>query len=425
VNREILPTSNIDATVRLPGSKYIANRLIPLCALAKSQSNLTNVVDNNDINTAIKGLSELGYLFLKQENKLVVLPRAKSLDRPANLYTAHSGTFSRFVCAIAALEKQPVFITCSDKMATRPMSELFNCLKQLQVTIGSKPGSISQFLPATIKGPFEGDECDLDASRSSQYLSALLVIAPLLDNGLKIHLSGELVSKAYVDMTIKLMAKMGVQVEQANNTFSVEPEQSYQGIEYEIPCDPVSSTYFIAAVAIAGGRVTIEGFDFDSVQGESEFSQVLEAMGAKVERNNNQLTIVSNAELNAIEVDMGNMPDAVQTLAVVACFAKGTTRITNIAHLAYKESNRIEDTATELRKVGIKVKSGIDFLEIVGGKTEAAVINTHDDHRMAMSMALLGIRTSGIKILDAQVVEKSFPEYWGYLTQIGLKSKAI
>ncbi len=421
MNREIIPTTSINAEIRLPGSKYIANRLLPLCALAKSQSILTNVVDNNDINTAIEGLSQLGYLFFKQKGQLVISPRQAKLDQAVNLYTAHSGTFSRFVTAIAALESFPVNINCSAKMATRPMLELFDSLKQLSVKVDSD----NQCLPAIITGPIQTDFCRLDASRSSQYLSALLMIAPLLGNGLKIQLNGELVSRAYVDMTIKLMAKLGVVVIEKDGLFTVEANQSYQGINYEIPCDPVSSTYFMAAAAISAGKITIKGFDFDSVQGESKFYQVLESMGVKVELNlaKNELTVIGNDDLKAIEVDMGTMPDAVQTLAIIACFAKGQTKITNIAHLAYKESNRIEDTATELRKTGIKVKTTCDSLIIDGGLVLGAELNTHEDHRMAMSLALLGIKTKDIKIINAQVVEKSFPDYWDYLSQIGINSK--
>ena len=206
MNRVIKPHKPIGGSVRLPGSKYIANRLVPLAAMASTPSVITNVVDNQDINTAIKGLSALGYQFEQSEDRLGVSPRTQSVRKPVTLYTAHSGTFSRFVTAIAALESQPVTITCSDKMATRPMIEIFDALKQLGVSIESS----NDRLPATIKGSVKGDICKLDASRSSQYLSALLIIAPFLKDGLKIKLDGELVSRAYVDMTINLMEKLGV-----------------------------------------------------------------------------------------------------------------------------------------------------------------------------------------------------------------------
>lgn len=421
MNRIILPAETISGKIRLPGSKYIANRLLPLCALASTASRLSNVVNNNDINTAIAGLSQLGYLFERVEGELLIQPRQNRLGQAAALYTAHSGTFSRFVTAIAAIEQHPIEITCSDKMATRPMQELFDCLRHLGVTIESP----NQCLPVTIHGPIKADTCQLDASRSSQYVSALLMVAPLLANGLTIEITSKQVSRAYIDMTIRLMKLLGVSVVEENNRFSVASGQHYQGIDYSIPGDPVSSTYFMAAAAISGGSLVIQDFDFDSVQGEASFYRVLEQMGATVSVEGNDLHISGPEALQAVEIDMGEMPDAVQTLAAVACFAKGTTRITNIAHLAYKESNRIEDTANEIRKTGIQVESGEDFLTIEGGQPKQAEINTHEDHRMAMSLALLGIKAKGITILNAEVVEKSFPTYWQYLDSIGLASEQL
>ncbi len=418
MNKQIIPAGSIEASVLLPGSKYIANRILPMCALASSESRISNVVDNDDINTAMKGLTQLGYRFEKADNQLIIKPRQQPAQQPVSLYAAHSGTFSRFVTAIAALESQPVTIECSSKMATRPMLELFESLRSQSVVIDSP----NDCLPATITGPVAGNQITIDASRSSQYLSALLIIAPLLKQGLTIEVSSNLVSRAYVDMTIQLMNKMGVSVVEDNNQFTVAATASYSGIDYVIPGDTVSATYFMGIAAISGGKVRVENFDFESVQGESGFYTVLEKMGVSVNRESDDLVLQGPAQLNAIEIDMGGMPDAVQTLAVVACFAKGTTKITNVAHLAYKESNRIEDTATELRKTGIQVETGHDYLIIHGGTPAAAEIETHEDHRMAMSMALLGIKTAGIKIRDAQVVEKSFPDYWDYLAATGVQS---
>jgi 3-phosphoshikimate 1-carboxyvinyltransferase len=421
--REISPVDTIDACVSLPGSKYIANRLLPLCALAKSESSLTNVVNNDDINASIQGLLQLGYQIEHQESQLKIKPRQSGITQPAEIYTAHSGTFSRFVSAVAALESHPVSINCSEKMATRPMQEIFTTLKQLGVSIDSP----NDCLPAVIKGPMLGGDCRLDASRSSQYLSALLIVAPTLRDGLSIELDNELASSTYIDMTIQLMQKMGVEVKRHNNQFMVSPGQSYQGIDYHIPGDPMSASYFMAATAIAGGRMVIENFDFDSLQGEAKFYQVLEQMQVTMQRKDKNLIVTSDGHLNAIEIDMEKMPDAVQTLAAVACFAKGTTRITNIENLAYKESNRIEDTAREIRKTGIQVETGKDYMAIQGGQPKSAEIDTYDDHRMAMSMALLGIKKHpsnkiSLKVHDAQVVNKSFPTFWDCLNSIGVKS---
>lgn len=419
--KEILPCKPINADVLLPGSKYIANRLVPMCALASEESTLHNVVQNDDINAVIAGLNSLGYQLTLNDGTLRIKPKAVELASSVSINTHHSGTFSRFVTAIAALESVSILIDCSEKMSTRPMTEIFETLRGLGVTVDTP----NDCLPATIKGPINETECQIDASRSSQFLSALLIIAPVVNKGLTILVNSKQVSSSYIDMTLYWMAKLGVNATQEDSSFQIGPEQQYRGQELTIPGDVVSASYFMGLVAIVGGQLTIREFDFDSVQGEVGFYKVLEKMGVKFERIGNNLEISGTGSLSAIEVDMGEMPDVVQTLAVVACYAKGKTRITNIAHLAYKESNRIIDTANEIAKTGIKVNYGKDFLEIQGGTIGAANIDTYDDHRMAMSMALLGSKTAGINIRDADVVTKSFPDYWRLMSQVGLESVTV
>ena len=418
---EILPAKPIKAQLQLPGSKYIANRLIPLCALASTPSVLTNIVDNDDIQAAISGLKSLGYGLSLHGSQLEINPRAVPAAKNVTVNTAHSGTFSRFITALAALEEVPVSIECSEKMATRPMAELFSALEALGVVIETPNGK----LPATIKGPVSNTSCNLDASRSSQFLSALLMIAPLLKQGMEISLTGSQVSSSYVDMTIFWMNQMQVNLDRRADWIKIEGGQNYQGINVAIPGDAVSASYFMGLVGITGGTIEIDSFDHHSLQGESKFYQVLEKMGMSFKKTDNSLIASGSGRLQAIEVDMSEMPDVVQTLAVMACFANGTTLIKNIAHLAFKESNRIKDTATELIKTGIKIEFGEDFLRIEGGVPHSATIETYDDHRMAMSMALLGCRTEGVTILDHKVVNKSFPKYWQMMKCCGLDSKLL
>ena len=418
---EIIPSTDVDATVQLPGSKYIANRLIPMCALASTASKLTNIVDNDDIQAAIAGLSALDYQLELEDGCLDIQPRKEALSKAASMNTAHSGTFSRFVVAIAALESVEVTVNCSEKMATRPMKELFSALSSLGVSIQSN----HQKLPAVITGPIIQKHCELDAGRSSQFLSALLIVAPLTEHGLDIRLIGNQVSNSYVDMTRHWMSLMGIDIHQKDKHLIIESGQSYQGISVNVPGDAVSASYFMGLVAIAKGKICIKSFDHDSLQGESKFYQVLEKMGMRFEKGTDDIIAICDSQLKGIEVDMGEMPDVVQTLAVIASFAKGKTKITNIAHLAYKESNRIKDTATELTKAGVDVEFGEDYLMIEGGKPTSAVIETYDDHRMAMSMALLGAKTAGIRIKDPKVVNKSFPNYWKLVAQCGLNSQSI
>ncbi len=417
---EIIPCPSVSQTIKLPGSKYIANRLIPMCALAKTPSKLTNVVDNNDIQAAMAGLTALGYPMTFAQGELTISPRERALSEPSTLNTSHSGTFSRFVCAVAALDNQPINIGCSEKMATRPMKELFEALRELGVSVTSS----NDKLPATIQGPITQQACKIDAHRSSQFISALLIAATRAPHSIDIELVGEQVSNSYVDMTLYWLSQVGAQVNRSARGYQVAGNQSLNGINIDVPGDAVSASYFMGLVGIAGGQIEIDSFDFDSLQGESKFYHVLKKMGMKFERQGSTLVVISDSQLQAIDVDMGEMPDVVQTLAVMACFAQGTTVIRNIAHLAYKESNRIKDTATELMKTGIQVEFGEDFLQITGGKPHAALIETYDDHRMAMSMALLGAKTEGIVIADPDVVNKSFPTYWQQMALCGLQSES-
>ncbi|MDH5629748.1 MAG: 3-phosphoshikimate 1-carboxyvinyltransferase [Gammaproteobacteria bacterium] len=430
MNRQIFPFSEnrISAEladdcicVDLPGSKYIANRILPMAALAQTPSSISNIVDNDDINIAIKGLSALGYQFEQNNDVIKVTPRENPLSAPCSLNTGHSGTFSRFITAIAAIESQDVTINCSEKMATRPMKPLFDVLRQMSADISSD----NERLPATITGGLRGGEFEVDASQSSQYLSALLIVAPLLKEDTVFKIAGEVVSKNYVDMTLNLQNKMGIIIEQGDNHYIIRGGQTYQGIEYAIPADPVSSSYMMAYAVIAKQKVRIKNYDFDSVQGEAQFYQVLEQMGVGVSREANDLLIDGRCNLYGVEVELSNMPDVAQTLAVIACFADGVTKITNVEHLAYKESNRIVDTAEELRKTGIQVEYGSDYLTVYGGNPKGATLDTHDDHRMAMSLALLGIKVEGIIINNAEVVSKSFPTYWDLLETVGIGSKIV
>ncbi len=421
--REIIPNDQpLQARVSLSGSKYLANRLVIIAALAREPVVLKNVVNNDDIVTAIEGLNKLGYQLHWQDGVLQSTPRGKvKFDQTAEIYTSHSGTFSRFVSAVAALESRPIHLRGSDKMNTRPMADLFNALTELGVSIDAT----EQRLPAVIGGPITGNHVAIDGGVSSQYISAVLLVAPTLDRDFTLELVGKEVSTQYIDMTVALMKQFGAQVVKQERRYLIPKQEGYQGGEYYIPPDPVSSSYFMGAAAICGGSVELQSFDFDSLQGEAQFYQVLQQMGCDVERKGDSLSISRIGELMAVDVDMGSMPDVVQTLAAVACFAQGTTVMRNIAHLAFKESNRIVDTAMELKKLGAKVEYGSDYLAVTGSTLQGTQVETYDDHRMAMCLALIGAKVSGVVINNAHVVSKSFPDYFDKLASIGIISRNI
>jgi len=413
----------VDATVSLPGSKYQANRLLILTALCQDQSRLSNMPVNEDIETAIKGLSELGAEIFRQGD---ILECRGFADAPRSLTgeinSADSGSFSRFILPILGISGQTLTLSGSLKMNTRPMAELFQVLENLGATISS-PHSISpSTLPITISGPINGGQCHLTGQTSSQYISALLMTAACFSDGLQLTLEQSPVSKPFIQMTLDLIRLFGIDVEVDARlmNFRIQGGQKYQAVDYQLATDPATASYFLGVAAITGGHICIENFDpSQSVQGEAQFASVLSMMGCKIWQDHQGLHCQGPARLQSVCIDMGKMPDVVQTLAVIACFAEGTSRIENIANLAFKESNRIEDTATEIRKTGIRVTTSADSMTITGGEPRTAIFDSHDDHRMAMSLALMALQVRDIQIRNPEVAGKSFPDYWQYLQQLG------
>ena len=419
--------NKLDRVITLPGSKYLANRLLILAALSETGSSLSNMPHNEDIDTAINGLSELGAKFEWQDNRLDCQGfKANQAYNADQIYSSHSGSFSRFVMPVLALSEKTISLSGSGKMNTRPMAELFSVLEQMGASLVSEHQSPPATLPVSVTGPIAGGTVEMSGSTSSQFISALLMAGGKLPEGLTINLTAEPVSKPYLQMTIDLLALFGIQVvtDKQLRKFIIHPNQHYLGIDYQLESDPSSASYFLAAAAISGGHICISNFYPErSIQGEAQFATVLELMGCKIWQNETGFHCQGTKQLKAIKVDMGDMPDVVQTLAVVAMFATGKTVINNIANLAYKESNRIEDTATEIRKTGVQVETTQDALVIYGGtlseQHKIAILDTHDDHRMAMSLALIAIKVPELQIRDPEVVAKSFPDYWQYLQQLG------
>jgi 3-phosphoshikimate 1-carboxyvinyltransferase len=271
-------------------------------------------------------------------------------------------------------------------------------------------------LPVDISGgPIAGGEITIPGDASSQFLSGLLLAAPAMRTGLTLHLDGGLVSRPYVDMTVAVMADFGVVVERPDDvTWRVEP-QAYRSADYLIEPDASSASYAFAVAVIAGGRVRVDGLGPHSLQGDVRFVDLLERMGARVERTDRSITVHGTDQLHGIEADLSQMSDTAQTLAVVAAFADSPTRLTGIGFIRRKETDRIGDVVTELRRAGIDAEEEPDGLVVRPGPIRPATIETYDDHRMAMAFALLGLREPGIQIADPGCVAKTFPGYWAML----------
>jgi 3-phosphoshikimate 1-carboxyvinyltransferase len=317
----------------------------------------------------------------------------------------------RLLTAVAVLAPGRSVLTGTPRMSQRPLQGLLDALAQCGASVRSQRANGCP--PVEIVGAgFKGGSVELDCHVSSQFLSALLLIGPYGSEALLIDVTRGPVSRPYIDMTLAVMARMGVAVHREGyRRFSVSGGGRYRGGEQVVEADCSQAGYFWAAAAIDGARILVKGIRRDSLQGDVRFVDVLARMGCRVTEAPDGLT-VRGGPLRGVTVDMGHMPDLVPTLAVVAAHADGTTVMHNIAHLRAKESDRLAATAAELAKMGIETRATAETLTVRGGCPHGAVIDTYDDHRMAMSFALAGLRTPGVLIRGEQCVEKSFPEFW-------------
>jgi 3-phosphoshikimate 1-carboxyvinyltransferase len=317
----------------------------------------------------------------------------------------------RLLTAVAGLAQGKVILTGTRRMQERPIQNLLDGLNQMGVPARSMN---SDGCPPVeiVGGTLKGGRVDLDCRISSQFLSALLLIAPFADQTVDIVVTDGLVSKPYVDMTIDVLNQYGIVAERkGDEQFRVPGRQQYRSGNYTVEPDCSQAGYFWAAAAITGADIQVSGTSLSTRQGDIRLTGCLEKMGCKVVQENDGIRVIGG-RLSGITIDMADMPDMVPTLAVVAAFAQGTTVIKNVAHLRAKESDRLSAVAAELTKLGIDVDCGADELRIIGGRPQGAIIDTYDDHRIAMSFALVGLKAAGVKIKDEYCVRKSFPEFW-------------
>ena len=409
----------LNASVSVPGSKSISNRAVLLAALARGRSELTGVLDSDDLRVMAHALQALGVPVEVHQDRWLIEGQAGRLHGQkagvTPLDVQASGTAARFLTAVATLAEGPVRLDGTPRMRQRPINDLVDALRGLgaQIDIEGERGCPPLLCHG---GGLAGGAVTVDASRSSQYVSALLQVAPYARDQVTINLrEGVLVSRPYVDVTLGVMEAFGIKAGFADErTLTVHSSQGYQGRSYQVEPDASTAAYFFAAAAIAGGRVCVEGLPGASRQADMAVLDLLERMGCHIDRNSNSCAVTGpDHELQPIVVDMNAMPDAVLAMAVVALFAKGTSRIENVANLRIKESDRLAALETELRKLGAEAHADEDSLTITPGPNlHGAVIDTYDDHRMAMAFSLAGLRVPGVEIRDPQCVSKSFPGYF-------------
>ena len=416
---EIKPHPIGHCRVSVPGSKSYTHRTLIAAALSDGVCTVCNPLRSQDTLLTLAALEKMGAVVDDRETSIEIRGlggRFKPCDE--EIYLANSGTSMRLLAGVAALGEGTYTLTGTPRMYHRPIGHLLEALNTLGIAARAleNNGCPPVIIPG---GQAVGGETAINCSVSSQYLSALLLMAPCTQDGMTILVSHGPVSRPYVDMTVDILARFGIEVQREGYTrFAVPGRQTYRAGDYAVEPDASQAGYFWGAAAITGGSVTVTGISGESSQGDVGLAQVFESMGCRVDHAQDGIT-VTGAPLRAVTVDMADMPDMVPTLAVVAAFADGTTIIKNVSHLKAKESDRLSATCNELQKMGIEAVAEDGSLRVTGGAAHGAVIDTHDDHRMAMSFAMAGLAVPGMKIEDPDCVAKSFPNFWEVWETLG------
>ncbi|ASO44884.1 3-phosphoshikimate 1-carboxyvinyltransferase [Salmonella enterica subsp. enterica serovar Derby] len=416
------PIARVDGAINLPGSKSVSNRALLLAALACGKTVLTNLLDSDDVRHMLNALSALGinYTLSADRTRCDITGNGGALRAPGalELFLGNAGTAMRPLAAALCLGQNEIVLTGEPRMKERPIGHLVDSLRQGGANIDYLEQE--NYPPLRLRGGFTGGEIEVDGSVSSQFLTALLMTAPLAPEDTTIRVKGELVSKPYIDITLNLMKTFGVEI--ANHhyqQFVVKGGQKYHSPgRYLVEGDASSASYFLAAGAIKGGTVKVTGIGRKSMQGDIRFADVLEKMGATITWGDDFIAC-TRGELHAIDMDMNHIPDAAMTIATTALFAKGTTTLRNIYNWRVKETDRLFAMATELRKVGAEVEEGHDYIRITPpAKLQHADIGTYNDHRMAMCFSLVALSDTPVTILDPKCTAKTFPDYFEQLARM-------
>jgi 3-phosphoshikimate 1-carboxyvinyltransferase len=415
--------TRMNGEINIPGSKSISNRALLLATLAKGTTTLTNLLDSDDIRYMLTSLKQLGINYRLSNNNTICelegIGTALNSEQAQSLFLGNAGTAMRPLCAALTLGYGEFTLTGEPRMEERPIGDLVDALRQLgaDVTYLKNDG----FPPLTINATgLNGGDVDMAGDLSSQFLTALLMVAPLAKDSVNIKIKGELVSKPYIDITIALMAQFGVKVINHDYArFEIPSGQQYVSPgKVLVEGDASSASYFLAAGAIQGGEVKVTGVGRLSIQGDVRFADALEKMGAEIEWGDDYI-IARKSTLTGIDMDMNHIPDAAMTIATAALFAKGTTKLTNIYNWRIKETDRLAAMATELRKVGAIVDEGHDCITITPpAQLNTAAIDTYNDHRMAMCFSMMAFADCGITINDPDCTSKTFPDYFTQFAQL-------
>jgi len=419
MNVTIPYTGSVDLQFEAPPSKSFTHRALVAGALASGTTTVVNPLESEDTLLTLAALQKLG-VDARQETGRIVLHGCDGelpAGGPVTLELANSGTSLRLMASLALLCRYPLTLTGSARMQERPIGPLAEALSSIggSVKFLKEPG----YPPIEVSGHLRGGRVSIDGSVSSQFISSILMAAPYAETEVEIHIPSPPASASYLDITLSVMEGFGVRVaREGYEQFTVSTRNRYTGRTYAVEGDYSSASYFFALAAICGGKVTVRNLVPHSVQGDRRFLPALQEMGCTVTYSENAVSVERTGELRGITIDMSSSPDTVQTLCMVAATATTPTAVSGIGHLKFKESDRISGTAERLRALGGRVDVGGDHITIRPSVLHGGVIDPANDHRMAMSFAVLGLGIGGITITNAECVTKSFPGFWESLSGV-------
>jgi 3-phosphoshikimate 1-carboxyvinyltransferase len=413
--------SSLGGQIVAPPSKSYTHRAVILASLAAGESIIDKPLLADDTGYTIDACRSLSADIERQDDGLMVKGTGGKIRvSQEKIFAGNSGSTIRMIAPLIALSPTRVILDGDDRLRQRSLGELLSALQSLGVHARSLNNNSCP--PIEIEGgEFRANQVTLSGETSSQPVSALLMAAPYIKGGLSIRISGGLRSRPYIDITLDAMKAFGIAAVNRNyKEFLVEGSQSYEARRYPIEGDYSSAAYFLAAGAIGGKPITVTNLKNDSVQGDRKLLDILKEMGALVDYDKDAVRVWRRGALKAIAIDLGDYPDLVPTLAVVAAFAEGKTAITNISHLKFKESDRLNDTAAELDKMGIRTEVTDDTMAIYGGRPQGTELDSHNDHRLAMSLSVAALFAEGDSIINgAEAVTKSYPRFFADLKQPG------
>jgi 3-phosphoshikimate 1-carboxyvinyltransferase len=421
---EVLPivprTAPVTGTARPPGSKSYTNRALVLAALAGGRSAIEGALFSDDTLHMSRALGQLGIPVVSDEagNRFEVEGGGgKVAASQAKVFVGNSGTTARFLAPLMALGTGTYELEGDEAMAKRPIQSLLDALNHLGVKATSVRGNGCP--PVRIESAgLEGGSVRMAGGISSQYFSALLMVGPCTRRGLTMEVEGDLVSKPYIEVTAQAMAAFGASMtNEGYARFDVRPG-SYRATRYQVEPDASAASYFFAAAAVTGGRVVVPGLGARSLQGDLGFVRLLERMGCTVRQTDTETEVIGPQKLHGIEADMSNVSDTAQTLAAIAPFADGPTRVTGIGFIRRKETDRVGAVVTELQRLGIRAEEEEDGFVVHPGVPRAGVVDTYEDHRMAMSFSIAGLVAPGISIRNPACVSKTFPRFFEVLAAL-------